>query len=84
MKVRALFPSFSSNSRETLATQAGATLFPATEKGGIKRRAKATNIVVNDFCKICRIYVKISGRSKINSFGSNNKFLKTLSSGTVV
>ena len=34
---------------------------------------KETNIVPNDCCRICRIYVKISGRSKINVFGYNNK-----------
>ena len=42
---------------------------------------KETNIVPNDCCRICRIYVKISGRSKINIFGYNNKdFSQTLSS----
>ena len=42
---------------------------------------KDTNIVPNDCCRICRIYVKISGRSKINVFGYNNKdFSQTLSS----
>ena len=42
---------------------------------------KETNIVANDCCRICRIYVKISGRSKINVFGYNNKdFSQTLSS----
>ena len=41
---------------------------------------KETNIVPNDCCRICRIYVKISGRSKINVFGYNNKdFSQTLS-----
>ena len=41
---------------------------------------KETNIVANDCCRICRIYVKISGRSKINVFGYNNKdFSQTLS-----
>ena len=29
---------------------------------------KDTNIVPNDYCRICRINVKISGRSKINVF----------------
>ena len=29
---------------------------------------KETNSVPNDCCRICRIYVKISGRSKINVF----------------
>ena len=42
---------------------------------------KETNIVPNDCCRICRIYVKISGGSKINIFGYNNKdFSQTLSS----
>ena len=42
---------------------------------------KETNIVPNDCCRICRIYVKVSGRSKINFFGYNNKdFSQTLSS----
>ena len=42
---------------------------------------KETNIVSHDCCRICRIYVKISGRSKINVFGYNNKhFSQTLSS----
>ena len=42
---------------------------------------KETNIVPNDCCRICRIYVKISGRSKVNVFGYNNKdFSQTLSS----
>ena len=41
---------------------------------------KETNIVPNDCCRICRIYVKMSGRSKINVFGYNNKdFSRTLS-----
>ena len=41
---------------------------------------KETNIVPNDCCRICRIYVKMSGRSKINVFGYNNKdFSQTLS-----
>ena len=40
---------------------------------------KETNIVPNDCCRICRIYVKISGRSK--SFWVYNKdFSQTLSS----
>ena len=49
---------------------------------GIRRPLyKETNIVPNDCCRICRIYVKISGRSKINIFGYNNKdFSQTLSS----
>ena len=42
---------------------------------------KETNIVPNDCCRICRIYVKINCRSKINVFGYNNKdFSQTLSS----
>ena len=42
---------------------------------------KETNIAPNDCCRIRRIYVKISGRSKINVFGYNNKdFSQTLSS----
>ena len=42
---------------------------------------KETNIVPNDCYRICRIYVKISGQSKINVFGYNNKnFSQTLSS----
>ena len=48
---------------------------------GIRTPLKESNIAPNDCCRICRIYVKISGRSKINVFGSNNKdFLRTLSS----
>ena len=48
---------------------------------GIRTPLKETNIVPNDCCRICRIYVKISGRSKINVFGYNNKdFSQTLSS----
>lgn len=27
----------------------------------------------NDFCRVCRISIKISGRSQINIFGANNK-----------
>ena len=42
---------------------------------------KETNIVPNDCCRICRIYVKINCLSKINVFGNNNKdFSQTLSS----
>ena len=42
---------------------------------------KETDIVPNDCCRICRIHVKVSGRSKINFFGYNNKdFSQTLSS----
>ena len=48
---------------------------------GIKSPLKETSIVPNDFCRICRIDFKTSGRSKINVFGKNNKeFFKTLSS----
>ena len=49
---------------------------------GIRRPLyKETDIVPNDCCRICRIYVKVSGRSKSNFFGYNNKdFSKTLSS----
>ena len=48
---------------------------------GIKSLLKETSIVPNEFCRICRIDFKTSGRSKINVFGKNNKeFLKTLSS----
>ena len=39
---------------------------------GIRRPLyKETDIVPNDCCRICRIYVKVSGRSKINFFGYN-------------
>ena len=42
---------------------------------------KETTIVPNDCCRICRIYVNISGRSKSNVFGYNNKdFPQKLSS----
>ena len=34
---------------------------------------KETNSDPNDCCRICRIYVKISGRSKNNVFGYNDK-----------
>ena len=48
---------------------------------GIRTPLKETNIVPNDCYRICRIYVKISGRTKINVFGYNNKdFSQTLSS----
>ena len=48
---------------------------------GIRTPLKETNIGPNDCCRICRIYPKISGRSKINIFGYNNKdFSQTLSS----
>ena len=57
-----------------------AAVFPS-KSPGIKTLLKETSIVPNDFCKICRIDFKTSGRSKINIFGKNNKeFLKTLSS----
>ena len=55
-------------------------MFPS-KSPGIKTPLKETSIVPNDFCRICRIDFKTSGRSKINVFGKNNKeFLKTLSS----
>ena len=42
---------------------------------------KETHIVPHDCSRICRIYVKISGRSKINVLGYINKdFSQTLSS----
>ena len=47
-----------------------------------KTPLKSTQFIPNDYCKICRINLKISGRSKINIFGSkrdNEEFLKTLS-----
>ena len=49
---------------------------------GIRRPLyKETDIVPNDCCRICRIHVKVSGRSKINFFGYNDKdFSQTLSS----
>ena len=48
---------------------------------GIRTPLKETNIVPNYCCRICRIYVKISGRSKINVLGYDNKdFSQTLSS----
>ena len=49
---------------------------------GIRRPLyKETDIVPNDCCRICTIYVKVSGRSKINFFGYNNKdFSQTFSS----
>ena len=47
----------------------------------MKTPLKETSIVPNDFCRICKIDFKTSGRSKINVFVKNNKeFLKTLSS----
>ena len=48
---------------------------------GIRTPSQETNIFPNDCCRICRIYVKISGRSKINDFGYDDKdFSQTLSS----
>ena len=48
---------------------------------GIRTPLKETNIVPNYCCRICRICVKISGRSKINVLGYDNKdFSQTLSS----
>ena len=48
---------------------------------GTRTPLKETNTVPNDCYRICRIYVKISGRTKINVFGYNNKdFSQTLSS----
>ena len=49
---------------------------------GIRRPLyKETDIVPNDCCRICRIYVKVSGQSKLHFFGYNNKdFSQTLSS----
>ena len=48
---------------------------------GIRTPLKETNTVPNDCYRICRIYVKISGRTKINVFRYNNKdFSQTLSS----
>ena len=49
---------------------------------GTRTPLKETNTVPNDCYRICRIYVKISGRTKINVFGYNNKdFSQTLSRG---
>ena len=49
-------------------------MFPARKSPG------ETKFISNDYCRICRISLKISGRSKINIFGSKNEeFLKTLS-----
>ena len=46
---------------------------------GTRTPLKETNTVPNDCYRICRIYVKISGQSKINVFGYNNKdFSQTL------
>ena len=48
---------------------------------GMANPLKETSIVPNDFCRICRIDFKTSGRSMINVLGNNDKeFLKTLSS----
>ena len=56
-------------------------MFPAG-KSAEKTPAKSIEFISNDYCRICRINLKISGRSKINIFGSkrdNKEFLKTLS-----
>ena len=56
-------------------------MFPAMESAE-KTPLKSTQFISNDYCRICRINLKISGRSKINIFGSkrnNEEFLKTLS-----
>ena len=56
-------------------------MFPAV-KSSEKTPLKSTQFISNDCCRICRINLKISGRSKINIFGSkrdNEEFLKTLS-----
>ena len=45
---------------------------------------KDTNIVPNDCCRICRIYVKISGRSKINVFSQFLFFCGTTALGRVM
>ena len=45
---------------------------------------KDTNIVPNDCCRICRIYVKISGRSKINVFSQFLFFWGTTALGRVM
>ena len=50
-------------------------------KSAEKTPLKSTKFILNDYCRICRINLKISGRSKINTFGSkrdNEEFLKTL------
>ena len=56
-------------------------MFPA-RKSAEKTPLKSTKFISNDYCRICRINLKISGRSEINIFGSkrdNEEFLKTLS-----
>ena len=56
-------------------------MVPAMESAE-KTPLKSTQFISNDYCRICRINLKISGRSKINIFGSkrdNEEFLKTLS-----
>lgn len=58
-----------------------ARLFPARESPG-KTPLKSTKFISNDYCRICRINLKISGCPKMNIFGSkrdNEQFLKTLS-----
>ena len=59
-----------------------AGMFPARESGEKKTSLKCNKFICKDYCRICRINLKISGRSKINIFGSkreNEEFLKTLS-----
>lgn len=61
-------------------------MFPA-RKSAEKTPLKSTKFISNDYCRICRINLKISGRSKINIFGSkrdSEEFLKTSAIGTVV
>ena len=56
-------------------------MFPAM-KSAEKTPLRSTQFISNDYCRICRINLKISGGSKINIFGSkrdNEEFLKTLS-----
>ena len=64
---------------ELLTESVDVLLFPARKSPG-KTPLKSTKFISNDYCRICRISLKISGRSKINIFGSKNEeFLKTLS-----
>ena len=56
-------------------------MFPA-RKSAEKTPLKSTKFISNDYRRICRNNLKISGRLKINLFGSkrdNKEFLKTLS-----
>ena len=65
----------------TASNRAVDRMFPA-RKSAEKTPAKSIEFISNDYCRICRINLKISGRSKINIFGSkreNKEFLKTLS-----